>query len=109
MAISNFQDDLINSMSIDLINAPECQQEQRHPKQTSPPCPVEQLATLAETNNQKILILKVIKNLPCEVGNRLENEVVLSDSSVHNQLVNILSLYFCICCEHFVSQSVSHD
>ena len=93
-------------MIIDDIPAPECQQEQRHPKQTSPPCPVEQLATLAK---QKIELVEFVENLPCEVGNRLENEVVLSDSSIHNQLVNVSSLYLCICCEHFVSQSVSHD
>ena len=96
-------------MIIDDSPAPECQQEQRHPKQTSPPCPVEQLATLAETNNQKIRLVEFVENLTGEVGNRLENEVVLSDSSVNNQLVNISSLYLCICCEHFVSQSVSHD
>ena len=38
--------------------------------------------------------MEFVENLPCEVGNRLENEVVLSDSSVHNQLVNVSSCIF---------------
>ena len=38
--------------------------------------------------------MEFVENLPCEVGNRLENEVVLSDSSVHNQLVNISCCIF---------------